>query len=75
VEKEEKGVWLLLDRRCERQATGKGFPIVVRERHGLCHALPAPVHLSNITVTTSVTAAATVVVMATLASSFPPEPP
>jgi hypothetical protein len=75
--KRKTGVWFLLDRRCERQGTGKGVPIVVRERHGLCHALPAPVHISNITVTTSVTVAATVVVIATSTSAtkyhvFPP---
>jgi hypothetical protein len=63
--KRKNGVWLLLDRRCERQGTGKGDCIVVRERHVLCHALLAPVHISNITVITSVTAAATVVVIAT----------
>ena len=63
--KRKNGVWLLLDRRCERQGTGKGDCIVVRERHVLCHALLAPVHISNITVVTSVTAAATVVVIAT----------
>ena len=57
-------MWLLLNRRCERRVTGKGFPIVARERHGFCHALPVPVHVCNITVTTSVTASATDVLIA-----------
>ena len=64
VEKVEKGVWLLLNRRCERRVKGKGFPIVARQRHGFCHILPVPVHVCNITFTTSVTASATDVLIA-----------